>query len=510
MLKRSLFIVFAALLLTLSMRAQEPVRILFIGNSHTVDATDLLPPMLNGCKVQHIEMTRVYRGSHYLQGWWENFDKPSHASIMTWEPGQLIWRGFLSYDYPLREAVEAGPYDIVVLQETPNLPYAWKWTEQEREAVTGLIGKIRRYSPEAKFYFYLSHCMGKGKKRLIENFDNDNVKQFETVIAENAVHMMDSAEGFGFERMISTGALIQSLRTTSLNQGDRDLLRGDRTHLDYGLSRAAAALLLWKVIFTPLTGITPEETGFRFNEYYPQARRYTTPLTDREFPLVMAAVNAAYEHPMRITDFSSWNETPDFSGVDGVMFLDTENLKVEPVTFPVEFPVGTLATGRPSNTPDTQPYWDPYGVWRSTQQQAWAKWKSFGPRTEETVYKRGFKPAREVEENYSSIIIQGIWKGDYLEFILPVADFKAGTKLRFEAPLSFEKASCAFVLDYLDGGKWRSCATTAPMTFRNGVQSGFLHIRLRCTRAAKSEKNGDRVHLCFYDKTSTSVKFTKE
>ena len=41
----SSFLFILVFCLTLSAGQQKPVRILFVGNSHTVDATDLLPPM---------------------------------------------------------------------------------------------------------------------------------------------------------------------------------------------------------------------------------------------------------------------------------------------------------------------------------------------------------------------------------------------------------------------------------------------------------------------------------
>ena len=40
--------------------------------------------------------------------------------------------------------------------------------------------------------------------------------------------MMDPEEGFGFEHMISTAALMQNLRTSALNvDNGKDLFRGD-------------------------------------------------------------------------------------------------------------------------------------------------------------------------------------------------------------------------------------------------------------------------------------------
>lgn len=124
-MKKFIAIVLSLTVFCVSLGAAQKamVRILSIGNSHTVDATDLLPPILNKCGVEDIELTRVF-GGYWLQGFWKNYDTPNFVSVMTWKPGQLLFRGTLNLDYSLKQAVEAGPYDIVVISEYPGLPYA--------------------------------------------------------------------------------------------------------------------------------------------------------------------------------------------------------------------------------------------------------------------------------------------------------------------------------------------------------------------------------------------------
>lgn len=464
--------------------------ILFIGNSHTLDSSDLLPTMLNSEGVRNIRMTRVYHGGYYLVGYNTNYTKANNCSIMIWEPGQHYFRGDegLATTYSLQEAVEYGGYDIVVLQEYSGNSYCWTWSDAEKNAISGLISKIKASNPDAEIVYFLSHCFGTGYSVLVNNFGNSHVNQFNTCVSENAAHVMDPAEGFGISRIISTGALIENLRTTGLNDVEFDMMRGDKIHLDYGLTRFAASCLIWKTLFTPLTGIDPKDITYRFKEYYPSATIRSTPVTDENFPTVMAAVEAAYNHPLEITDLSSYSSQPTYVHVPGSVMVDQKGVIVEPVTFPVKFPIG-YTNGKYACQSTTQPIWNGYGVWQATQQQALAKWVSVSTPVAGKIYRRTF--ANKAENNLSSVAIDAVWTGDYYEFIIPVKNFKAGTTIRFYAPVYNRYAPVNWRMDYLDGTQWKTAATpitlnysftdvTIDMTLENAVDSGFLRFRLRC------------------------------
>ena len=75
-----------------SLGTYAPIRILFIGNSHTLDSTDLLPLILNEAGVKNIELTRAYHGGYYLVGYNANYDSPTICSWTRWQPGQNMWR----------------------------------------------------------------------------------------------------------------------------------------------------------------------------------------------------------------------------------------------------------------------------------------------------------------------------------------------------------------------------------------------------------------------------------
>ena len=469
-------------------------RILFIGNSHTLDATDLLPIMLRHEGVRNVELTRSYHGGCYMVAYNNNFDTANYVGLTTWEPGQNFWHGTIDYLSCLRSIASMGPYDIIVLQEYSGGEYAWTWNDTEKAAIHGLVSKLRETNPDAEFVYFQSHCWATDHDVIQSRFGGSNVTQFETVVRENSSHVMDPAEGYPFKRIISTGAMLQNLRTTALvSASPDDFCRGDHIHLDYGMPRAAASLLIWKTLITPLTGIQPEDISFRFTEFYPNPVKYTTPLTDANISAVLSAVNAAYDDPYHITDLSSYTDVPQYTDDPGSVCLNDKGMDVRPVAFPVRFPLKDWeGTG-------CQFLWGPLGIWFSAQPQAYAKWVSVSRPVDNLMYNRGFFTSAG-----NSVTLNSIWTGDYFEFVIPVKNFSPGTTIRFSAPFYTRQGPCFWYLDYLDGDEWKcnstECSTwdgafkrdatfaigygntavTADCTFEHGVPEGFLRFRLRC------------------------------
>ena len=469
--------------------AQKTTKILFIGNSLTLDATYLLPSLLNSAGVRNVELTRIFHGAYTLPLYNQNYANTGICSIATWKPGQARWRGEEVTSYAPKQAVEMAAYDIICLQEYTGQTCCWSWTEDERSVLESLLSKIRASQGENKprFVFLFSTQFGRGMERLVNNFNDDPVKQFEA----NAGTIRHILEATGIETVISTGALQQNLRTTGLNS-PRDMTRGDQTHLDYGLGRYAAALLVYKTLITPLTGLKAEDNPFTFDEYYPHPSLYTTPVTAENKPVVLAAVNAAFEHPLEITDLSSYATVPEYTHQPGTVLL-SENVDIEPVKFPVVFPVGNGAVDAYK-----QPFWSGYGIWVCKDQpQAWAKWNFASYSIPNMV------PTRNVAKNetVASPGLRGLWTGDWWEFFLPVKDFAAGTSVRFSAPFYTRQSPVFWTFEWLDGDTWKNDASSLTLdgftrvasfalkagsnsisrtaSFSHGISEGYLRFRVR-------------------------------
>lgn len=510
-------------------------KILLIGNSHNLDATDLLPIMLRHEGVRNVELTRSFHGGYYLVGYNTYYTKADNAGMSWWSPGQRFWNGTTDLTSSLEEIVSDQKYDIVVLMEYTGNSHAWTWDDAERNAIHGLIEKIRVSSPDAEFVYFQSHCWANHYETL-EKYFNNNVEMFETAVNNNSLHVMDPAEGYPFTRFFSTAALIQSLRTSGLNEDEyngRDMMRGDYVHMDYGLTRFAASLLVWKTLITPLTGIQPEDVTFRFTESYPYSTKFTTPVTEDVMPTILAAVNAAYNDPYHITDLSSYTTAPSHTGTPGSVTLDDTGVDVLPVSFPVTFRT-TYRGGH-----GDQFLWAPLCIWFSTQPEAYATWIPAGNSPSSEVYLRTF--AESAASNLCCPSLgNNIWTGDYFEFVIPVRNFKAGTTVRFSAPFYTRQGPCFWALDYCDGGVWKndsqdiqswdgtftrkadfalkyneSPAVTKDVTFQNGLSEGFLRFRLRCVDGSLQAANGSTEERdapysgsVFYFKGSSNVTFS--
>lgn len=467
----------------------ETTRILFIGNSLTLDATYLLPSLLNSAGVRNVELTRIFHGAYTLPLYNENYANTGICSIATWKPGQARWRGEEVTTYSPKEAVERASYDIICIQEYTGQTCCWSWTEDERIVLESLLSKIRTSQGKnnPRFVYLFSTQFGRGMERLVNNFNDDPGKQFDAN-AETVRHILEAT---GIETVISTGALQQNLRTTGLNS-PRDMTRGDQTHLDYGLSRYAAALLVYKTLITPLTGLKAEDNPFTFDEYYPHPSLYTTPLTAENKPVVLAAVNAAFEHPLEITDLSSYSSSPDYTHQPGSVLLN-DGAEIEPVGFPVIFPLGNGVTDS-----YRQPFWSGYGLWICKDQpQAWAKWNFASYSIPGMVPTRNFANSGAI----SSPALRGLWTGDWWEFFIPVKDFAAGTTVRFSAPFYTRQGPVFWVFEWLDGDSWKNDASsltidgftreasfalkagsnsiTCTANFTQGIKEGSLRFRIR-------------------------------
>ena len=470
-------------------------KILFMGNSLTLDATYLLPSLLNAAGVNNVELSRTFHGAYTLSLYNTNYNNSNICSFSTWKSGQARWRGEGTLVYPPRQAVEADAYDIICVQEYTGVKDCWSWTATERANVTSLLSKIResqklKGNNDPLFVYLFSTQFGRGHERLVANFADDPVAQFNA----NTATISELLSATGIKTVISTGALQQNFRTTGLNT-ERDMTRGDQTHADYGFVRYAQACLIFKTLFTPITGIKIEDIPFTIEEYYPYPTLHTTPVSDANRPVMMAAINAAYEHPMTITDLSSYSASPTYTHKPGTLILD-ENDVIEPVLFPVRFPVGQKV-----NDTYTQPYWNGYGIWVCKDQpQAYIKW-DFASYYYTDVYPARTFANGDSATSPSSPSLRGLWTDDWFEFIIPVKNFAAGTKVRFSAPFYTRQGPVFWAFEWLDSDTWKNdchditkdgftrsasfalgAGTTnvsCIATFDNGLSEGKLRFRVR-------------------------------
>ena len=131
---------------------------------------------------------------------------------------------------------------------------------------------------------------------------------------------------------------------------------------------------------------------------------------------------------------------------------------VEPVNFPVQFPISVVdGVQRFNNT--LQPRWLSEGYWSCSEQpQAYCEWHQASV----LEHPSGYKQKRETVTvkspgNIAAPGVKGIWTGDYYEFTIPVKKFAAGTKVEFKAPFYGRQEPVFWNLKYRDGEAWKTC-----------------------------------------------------
>lgn len=426
--------------------AEGVKKILFIGNSLTLDATMLLPSLLNSAGVDNIELYRTFHGAYTIPLYQQNWNSTTTCSFCSWKPGWARWRGQEVFDHSPAQAVSANEYDIVCIQEYPHARYPWKWNSMEKAMWDDVIGKIyaaQKTKPEIVFLF--AHTHGKRQERVVTYFGGESSKQFEAFATEVA-SLLEQTE---VSRIVSPAAVVQNLRTSPLNvDNGKDLTRGDDVHADYGLTRFAEAALLFKTLITPLCGKKIEDNPYRLEEYYPHPTIAFTPVTDANLPTILKAVDYAIAKPLEVTDMSSEGTLPAYEHKAGSVMLDEGASIPEACSFPVVFPVGSSMVDSYK-----QPFWSGYGIWVcNAQPQAFGKWVSVSNPLPGYMYTRTFANSDAI----SSVALRGMWTGDYFEFSIPVKDFKAGTKVEFTAPFYTRQGPVFWEFEWLDGGIWKN------------------------------------------------------
>ena len=144
--------------------------------------------------------------------------------------------------------------------------------------------------------------------------------------------------------------------------------------------------------------------------------------------------------------------------------------EVRPVTFPVVFPLGVKTFNEDEGPIGVfsaidgvlkyQPKWMTDHRWIAydgpTPTDAYAQWHDMTAdfKLTATGFETLYNPVNSAAA-YSSPNIRGIWTGDYMEFVIPVAGFKAGTTLNLHFPTYGRQHPMFWDIQYLDGGEWK-------------------------------------------------------
>lgn len=277
------------------------LKILFIGNSFTKDAVEHLPGMLAAAGIKDIKLYHMYYGGRRIFEYTNGYTTSVDYHCYRCENGATSWTDVTGHS--LHEIVSSDKWDIVTIQEHTGRAVAWDWTESQRAAVQGLVDKVKADCPEKKpdFYFIMSqayHDMNKiaTADRGQKNFTT--TEEMYNVIVSMTKKLMDDVP---FKDVIATGTCLQNLRTSSLNNSM--CLTRDGYHMDKGISRYAAACMMFEKLISPsFDNVKLDGNSYRYGVSDETNGSYSTPVTDANAPIALQAARYALEKPYVVTD----------------------------------------------------------------------------------------------------------------------------------------------------------------------------------------------------------------
>ena len=301
-------------------------RILFIGNSFTKDAVEHLPGILSAAGLNDIQMIHMYYGGRTIPEYNDGWSSATDYHCYVCNPGKTGWTDISGKS--LAVAAASGKFDIVTIQEHTGRQLAWGWTAAEETATKGLVEKVKAAQAangaSPKLYYILSQAYHDLSKAQNVTKPFNNTAEMWTVIAAQG---KTAVETCGFDGVISTGAMLQNLRTSSLNNSYG--LTRDGYHMDNGLARYGAACTVFETVIGPFNGNkTMDGNSYRYNVSSTVDGSRSTPVTDESAPVAIQAARYAKEKPYEVTNMGG--ETPEPPGPvegDKIAISDAAGLK---------------------------------------------------------------------------------------------------------------------------------------------------------------------------------------
>ncbi|MBO4670667.1 MAG: DUF4886 domain-containing protein [Bacteroidales bacterium] len=275
-------------------------RIFFIGNSFTKDAVEHLPGILAAAGLNKVQMVHMYYGGRtipeYNSGWASSTDY--HCYICN--PGATSWTDITGKS--LAQVAVSAKWDVITIQEHTGRLLAWGWTDDEKNAVNGLLSKLKdaqdAQGGTPKYYYILSQAyFDLSKAQNVSKPFSDQAGMWKAISDQARKVMLECT----FDGIISTGAMLQNLRTSGIN--DANGLTRDGYHMNYGIARYGAACTVFESVIGPFNGnVTMDTNSYRYSVTNTTSGSLSTPVTDDNAPVALHAARYAIANPYDVTD----------------------------------------------------------------------------------------------------------------------------------------------------------------------------------------------------------------
>ena len=244
-----------------------------------------------------IILTHMYYAGRTAQAYYKYWNSKRDYTCYVALPGADDWyKDKAGAASTLAEMAARTDWDIITVQEHTGNQYSWYWTADEKKALQGIIDYAK--SAKAGNTPEVHYVMSQAYLDLTEAGANqcfNNEAEMYNVITTQARKVMDETS---FDGIISTGTMLQNLRTSSLNN-DLHLTR-DGFHMNNGISRYGASCTVFESVITPLTGKNLDGNTYR----YAAKTEVDIPVTDENAPIALEAARAAIQKPFEITQIN--------------------------------------------------------------------------------------------------------------------------------------------------------------------------------------------------------------
>ena len=241
-----------------SILEKPTLKVLDIGNSYTIDATNLLPLIAeaSGSDLSTICIYRTNRGGGSFKNWYDVYhdcdDYPYTVRKVTGDlPSSCPTGNGTAMDGSLfRRVLTEETWDLIIIHPLSlYAPYYEQWNLPESASgyLDELLALIRQHQPTAEIGFLLSHSYWSG---YTANTEHSSLLRWEK-IADSARRFCSD---YDVSFVIPYGTAIQNLRSSSFNN-EYDLTR-DGSHCCMGLGQYTAACCYYEALIAPRSGIT--------------------------------------------------------------------------------------------------------------------------------------------------------------------------------------------------------------------------------------------------------------
>ena len=255
----------------------ETLKILFVGNSFSVDTAQHLPQVAQSLGVKDVHVGVLYIGGCSTRRHYYNIVNKVNGYDYYESFGNGEWT--CVNEKSSNDAIQSDDWDYIAIQHG-TIDGSRNTDIQYYDVFEPLVAEIRTIAPEKAKIVFNMHWVGESwhTHPEIVSFNGDTAKMYEIITGIASKHLVNTK---GLDAITPVGTAIQNARTSRI-----ETLNRDGYHLSLGTGRYIAALAFLK----SLTGISIDNIEWKPEE-----------TTDYEYQVAIESVNNAMKTPYSVT-----------------------------------------------------------------------------------------------------------------------------------------------------------------------------------------------------------------